>query len=101
MSMKLRASVIAGSVLAGVVVALATAPAEAAVTRYEAEASPATCSGTIDSDHAGFSGSGFCNGDNAVGAAAQFTVTAATAGTATLGVRFANGSTTARPADVI
>lgn len=69
--------------------------------RYEAEVSPATCSGTIDSNYAGYSGAGFCNGDNAVGAAAQFTINAAGAGSVTLAVRFANGSTTARPADVI
>ncbi|WP_246002362.1 family 43 glycosylhydrolase [Allorhizocola rhizosphaerae] len=79
----------------------ASAATAAAPTRYEAEAAPATCSGTIDSNWAGYSGTGFCNATNAVGAAAQFTVNAATAGTATVGVRFANGTTTARPAEVI
>jgi hypothetical protein len=69
--------------------------------RFEAEASPAACEGTIDSNHAGFSGTGFCNANNAVGAAAQFTVNAPAAGTATIGVRFANGTTTSRPADII
>ncbi|MCW6004788.1 hypothetical protein K1W54_09340 [Micromonospora sp. CPCC 205371] len=83
----------AGIVLAGV--------ASAAATRYEAESAPATCDGVIESNHAGYSGSGFCNANNAVGAAAQFTVTASVAGAATLGVRFANGTTTARPADVL
>jgi hypothetical protein len=76
-------------------------PAQAQPTRYEAESSPATCSGTIDSNHAGFSGSGFCNGTNAVGAAAQFVVGASTGGTATLNIRYANGTTTNRPADII
>ncbi|MEV6971051.1 SGNH/GDSL hydrolase family protein [Hamadaea sp. NPDC051192] len=75
--------------------------AAAATTRYEAETAPAVCTGTIDSNHTGFSGSGFCNGTNAIGAAAQFTVTASAAGSATLGVRYANGTTTARPADVL
>ncbi|GIJ73032.1 GDSL-type esterase/lipase family protein [Virgisporangium ochraceum] len=79
----------------------AASPAVAAPTRYEAEAAPASCTGTIDSNHAGYSGTGFCNGTNAVGAAVRFTVTAATAGTATLGLRFANGTATVRPADVI
>jgi hypothetical protein len=71
--------------------------------RYEAETAPAVCQGTIDSNHAGYSGSGFCNGDGAVGAYAQFTVNAETAGTATLGIRFANGhsSGAARPANLI
>ncbi|MFF6914706.1 family 43 glycosylhydrolase [Streptomyces sp. NPDC012466] len=70
--------------------------------RYEAETAPAVCQGTIDSDQAGFSGSGFCNGGAAVGAFAQFTVTPATAGTATVAVRFAHGSSSGtRPADLI
>jgi hypothetical protein len=69
--------------------------------RYEAETAPAVCQGTIDANQAGFSGSGFCNGDNAVGAYAQFTVTPTAAGTATVGVRFANGSTSARPVNLI
>jgi len=90
--------VLAGAAL--VVGVLAPAPAAAATTRYEAETSPAVCNGTIDSDWAGFSGSGFCNGTNATGAYAQFTANAA-AGTATLGVRFANGTTTGRAVDVV
>nr|WP_308785424.1 carbohydrate-binding protein [Phytohabitans rumicis] len=69
--------------------------------RYEAETAPAVCQGTIDSNHTGFSGSGFCNGNAAVGAYAQFTVNASTAGTATLGIRFANGTGGARPANLI
>lgn len=89
----------------------ATVPARSAVTyvvrgsdsasRYEAESAPAVCSGTIDADWPGYSGTGFCNGDNAAGAYAQFTVNAASAGTATIAVRFAHGTTTARPADLI
>ncbi|MGC9539767.1 non-reducing end alpha-L-arabinofuranosidase family hydrolase [Streptomyces sp. UG1] len=75
--------------------------AHAAAARYEAESAAATCVGTIDANWSGFSGTGFCNTDNAVGAHAQFAVSAATAGTATLGIRFANGGTTARPADVL
>ncbi|WP_344296126.1 carbohydrate-binding protein, partial [Streptomyces synnematoformans] len=96
--------------LAGVTAALLlttvtafTADASAATTRYEAETAPAQCQGTIDSDHAGYSGSGFCNGDSAAGAYAQFTVTAADAATATLRIRFANGASSgaARPANLI
>jgi hypothetical protein len=69
--------------------------------RHEAESAPAVCQGTIDSNHSGYSGSGFCNGDNAVGASAQFTVTREQAGTAALGVRFGNGGTSARSANVV
>ncbi|WP_416985543.1 carbohydrate-binding protein [Streptomyces sp. T028] len=98
----LRSTLACTGLLAGALVALAGAtPAQAATVRYEAETSPAVCTGTIDSDWTGYSGSGFCNGTNATGAYAQFTVNAATAGTATLNVRFANGTTTARPASLV
>jgi carbohydrate binding protein with CBM6 domain len=70
----------------------------AATTRYEAETS--ICSGTIDSNHAGFSGSGFCNGTNSTAGYAEFSVNAA-AGTATVAVRFANGTTTPRPGNLV
>jgi len=75
--------------------------ASAAPTRYEAENAPAVCQGTIDSNWAGFSGTGFCNTTNAIGAGVTWTVNAANAGTATLGIRFANGTTTDRPANLI
>ncbi|MGP4110614.1 carbohydrate-binding protein [Streptomyces sp. 4N509B] len=70
--------------------------AHAGTVRYEAEGSSATCEGAIESEHAGFSGSGFCNTENAAGASATFTVSAASAGQATIAVRYANGTTTAR-----
>jgi pectate lyase len=97
--MRLR-SLTAGIALAASAIAvLPAATATAAPTRYEAESG--TCQGTIDSNHAGFSGSGFCNGTNASGAYLQVTVNASAAGTATLGVRFANGTTTARATSLI
>ncbi len=99
--MRLKAVLTCAGLLAGAFVALSPTAAQAAPTRYEAESSPAVCNGTIDSNWSGYSGSGFCNGNNAVGASAQFTVNAGAAGTATLSVRFANGTTTARPADLI
>ncbi|MFG6201576.1 carbohydrate-binding protein [Nonomuraea sp. JJY05] len=87
--------------LAAAGVVMAAGPSVAA-TRYEAETAPAaTCDGAIESNHAGYSGSGFCNGDNAVGAAAQFTVNASAAGTVTIAIRYANGATANRPADVL
>ncbi|GLW69576.1 silent information regulator protein Sir2 [Kitasatospora phosalacinea] len=98
--MRKRAALASVALLAGTVAVLSGGPASAAATRYEAEASPAVCTGTVDSDWTGFSGSGFCNGTNATGAYVQFTVNAAAAGTATLQFRFANGTTTARPADL-
>jgi hypothetical protein len=91
----------ASLLLVGAVAVVPTSAAMAATIRYEAEVAPATCDGTIDSNHAGFSGSGFCNGRNATGAAAQFTVNVAASGTVTAGVRFANGTTSTRPASIV
>ncbi|WP_405919859.1 carbohydrate-binding protein [Streptomyces longwoodensis] len=99
--MHLRPVIASVGLLAGALVALSGPSAQAASTRYEAESSPAVCKGTIDSDWTGYSGSGFCNGTNSTSGYAQFTVNAASAGPATLSVRFANGSTTARPAALV
>lgn len=95
----MRKKAAAASVLAALT--LLPAPAQAAPTRYEAENAPAVCGGTIDSNWTGFSGTGFCNTTNAVGASVTWTVSAAAAGPATLGIRYANGSTSDRPADVV
>src|SRR6266540_1815293 len=81
------------------VVGLQASPASAAPTRYEAE-NCTISSGTVDTNHLNYSGTGFVNGDNAVGNYLQCTVSAASAGTATFGIRYANGSTTSRPADI-
>ncbi|GHH81391.1 hypothetical protein GCM10018781_63950 [Kitasatospora indigofera] len=86
-------------VAAGLVVGVVAAPASAAVTRYEAEGASVSL-GVVEANHAGFSGTGFVNGDNAVGSWVEFTVTAPAAGTATLGIRYANGTTVNRPADI-
>ncbi|HEU4424241.1 MAG TPA: family 20 glycosylhydrolase [Pilimelia sp.] len=67
--------------------------------RHEAE--HATISqGVVESNHAGFSGTGFVNYHNVTGGYVQWTVNAATAGAATLVFRYANGSTANRPMDV-
>lgn len=71
----------------------------AAPVRYEAE--NATISqGVVESNHAGFSGTGFVNVDNVVGSSVEFTVTAAKAGQAKLVIRYANGTADNRPVDV-
>jgi hypothetical protein len=72
-----------------------SAPPPSSSVRYEAE--NGVCQGTIDADHTGFSGTGFCNTTNAVGAYVQWTVNAASAGTAKLTIRYANGTTASRP----
>jgi hypothetical protein len=85
--------------VAMIAVGAVVAPGASAQTgRYEAE--NATCDGTADADHRGFSGTGFCNPPNRTGAGVQFTVNAPGAGTATIGVKYANGSSADRPATV-
>jgi alpha-galactosidase len=71
---------------------------DASQTRYEAE--NGTFQGTIDKDWSGYSGTGFVNTTNAVGAFNEFTVNAATAGPATLVFDYANGTTANRPMNV-
>jgi Carbohydrate binding module (family 6) len=68
-------------------------PSGPAPTDYQAE--NATISqGVVESNHAGYTGSGFVNLDNVAGSYVQFSVT----GPATnLAVRYANGSTADRP----
>jgi alpha-L-fucosidase len=76
-------------------VGAATPPA---ANRYEAESG--TCQGTIDSNHTGYSGTGFCNTTNAAGSAMEWTGVQGTAGDATLTFRYANGTTTNRTANL-
>lgn len=99
--MRWKPLITAMTLAAGAVLAVPASLATAAPVRTEAETAPAVCTGTIDSNWSGYSGTGFCNGTNAVGAYAQFTVNASTSGAAAVVVRFANGTTTSRPADVI
>jgi alpha-galactosidase len=68
-------------------------------TRYEAEAGTITA-GAVESNHSGFSGSGFVNFDNVVGSAVQWTVNAPQAGAATLVFDHANGTTLNRPLNI-
>jgi Zn-dependent metalloprotease len=68
--------------------------------RLEAEDATFSAGSTVDSNHAGFSGTGFVNTPNAVGAFVQWSVNRASAGSVTLSFRFANGSTAARPVGV-
>ncbi|GAA2352943.1 carbohydrate-binding protein [Nonomuraea africana] len=69
---------------------------QATATRLEAE--NATISqGVVESNHTGYSGTGFVNTDNVAGAYVEWRHTAAAAGSATLTFRYANGTTTTRP----
>jgi len=67
----------------------------------ELQAENATISqGVVESNHAGFTGTGFVNYNNVTGSYTQFTVNSARAGRATLAFRYANGTTTNRPMDI-
>ena len=71
----------------------------AAPVKYEAE-SATISQGVVESNHAGFSGSGFVNFDNVSGSSVEFTVNASKAGEAKLTFRYANGTADNRPVDV-
>jgi hypothetical protein len=89
---------IAAGLVALLPLAIATV-ASAAPTRYEAE-NCTISAGTVDTNHLNYSGTGFVNGDNAVGNYLECTVNASNAGTATFGIRYANGTTASRPSDI-
>ncbi len=57
--------------------------------------------GTVDNNNAGFTGSGFANGDNAVGSGINWSVQITQAGPYTLTWRYANGSSSDRPANLL
>jgi alpha-galactosidase len=65
--------------------------------RYEAESASLSAGGTVEANHAGFSGTGFANGANAAGSYVEWQVTGP-ASALTFG--YANGTTAARPVDI-
>jgi len=74
-------------------------PAAAVPIRYEAE-NAVISQGVVANNHAGFSGSGFVDYTNIAGSFVEWTTSAATAGTATVTIRYANGTTVDRPMTV-
>lgn len=86
-------------VLAASSLAQADASNAVAAAGYEAE-NAAISQGVVEANHAGFTGTGFVNYDNVVGSYVQFSVSG-TGASATLTFRFANGTTTDRPMDIL
>ncbi len=83
-------------------IALAAAPAPPAGT-YEAESAALSGGAVVASDHTGFTGSGFVGGytdGNKGSAATTFTVTAASAGSTPVALRYANGTAGTRTLSV-
>ncbi|MEU7823747.1 PQQ-dependent sugar dehydrogenase [Catellatospora sp. NPDC049133] len=70
-----------------------------AFTDYQAE-SATISQGLVESNHAGYTGTGFVNYDNVTGSYVQFTVSVAAAGNYPLTLRYANGTTIDRPMDI-
>src|SRR5207247_9182822 len=56
--------------------------------------------GTLDPNHLGYAGIGFANVDNVTGGYVEWTVNAASTGSHALRLRYANGTTTNRPATI-
>jgi hypothetical protein len=56
--------------------------------------------GLVESNHAGYSGTGFVNYDNVTGSFVEWSVPASTAGQATVALRYANGTTLNRPMNI-
>lgn len=67
------------------------------------EYTPGFCrvEGTVDNNHAGFTGSGFCNADNNTSSGINWSVSIGAAGTYTLTFRYAHGKTDDRTARLL
>jgi glucose/arabinose dehydrogenase len=70
-----------------------------AATDYQAEDAQIS-QGTVATNHTGYTGTGFVDYTNVKGSYVEFTVSAASAGTSALTLRFANGTSTDRPMDI-
>ncbi|WP_196777937.1 glycoside hydrolase family 88 protein [Lentzea aerocolonigenes] len=79
--------------------ALATPVANAATTIYEAEHAART-SGVVESNHDGYTGTGFVNYDNVIGSSVEFTAYTAHTAAHDLVFRYANGTTADRPLEI-
>jgi endoglucanase len=76
-----------------------TQPAAAAPVLYESE-NQTISQGVVESNHAGFTGSGFVNFDNLTGSYVEYTVNAPAAGAYSLVFRYANGTSANRPVNL-
>ncbi|MGW1976294.1 carbohydrate-binding protein [Streptomyces sp. NPDC001889] len=76
------------------------APRSGGTVRHEAENGTWTAGSTVDSNHGGFSGTGFVNTPNATGAYVEWSVESATARDASVTLRYANGTADGRPMDL-
>ena len=89
-----------GASIAGTTPPTTPPPTSPTSTLFEAETGTLSSGGTFDSNHLGFTGTGFANPANAVGAYVDIPVTTAAAGTKTVSFRYSDGTTAARPATI-
>ncbi|MET8454154.1 carbohydrate-binding protein [Streptomyces sp. NPDC005209] len=75
-------------------------PLGATTVRHQAEGAGTSAGSTVDTDHLGYTGTGFVNTANAAGAYVEWTVNSASARSASVNLRYANGASTGRPMDV-
>ncbi len=75
-------------------------PSGATSITYEAE-SALIVSGVIETEHAGYSGSGYVNYTNEAGSYVEWTVNTSAAGYVDITIRYANGGTASRPMDIV
>jgi hypothetical protein len=95
-SLSRKLPLLAALALVGASIALIALPASAAGTTYEAESAALAGGAVVQTDHTGYTGSGFVGGytdTNKGNADTTFTVSATAAGSDTVAVRYANGST--------
>lgn len=78
-----------------------SAPAESSWVFEESAVGFCNNSGVIDTKHTGYTGTGFINSENAIGASITWSVTAASAKTYAAQIRFGNGGAGARRATVV
>jgi poly(3-hydroxybutyrate) depolymerase len=76
-------------------------PTQSSLLIQESQAGFCRVDGTIDTNHAGFTGAGFANTNNAQGAAVVWAVEASNSGRHSLSFRFANGGTSNRNASLV
>jgi hypothetical protein len=92
----MRAALALAVVISSTTVLASATLAQAAPTRLEAE-SATISQGGVESNHTGFSGTGFVNLDNVTGSFVEFAVTGPLS---QVDIRYANGTTTNRPMTV-
>ncbi|WBU37502.1 CBM35 domain-containing protein [Homoserinibacter sp. YIM 151385] len=99
MSRRALALLVATGVMSSALLALGASPAHAATTRYEAEQASRSGGAVVSTEHGGYSGTGFVGGytDGNKGAATtSFAVSTTASGTHALGLRYANGTGSAK-----